>query len=86
MFGAGSSAKVKPETTARTVPMRAVVDQRHHARGQRLMAIHEALFDDDARRRGGRGDAIDVRADRARAAFRTARACRRRSRRSVHGT
>ena len=38
----------------------AVVDERHHSRGQRLVAVHEALFDDHAGRGGRGGDAIDV--------------------------
>ena len=38
----------------------AVIDQPEHSCRQRLVTIHEPFFDDDAGRRGGGGNAIDV--------------------------
>ena len=61
-------------------PIAPSLSERDHLGGQRLMAIHEALFDDHAAPPRQRRQCDRRHADRARAAFRTARACRRRSR------
>ncbi len=51
---------MKPETMARHGANRAVSDERCHPRGERFVPVHEALFDDDAARGRGGGNAIDI--------------------------